>query len=1026
MDFRLPRALGWSGRLAGSAALVALALTATWAAEGTFTVPTQPLPPGRRPVTPALATTNAWIRADLARRMYGLSGAGMVVAVVDTGAYIAHVDLAGRQVAGRNFLSGADPNDTSDPSGHGTAVTGIACANGDHIGIAPGARFVTARVFDASGTISSEIIADALEWIATNAATYGITAVNMSLGHGNYNGKEADPEWQYYATTPQIVHLTQDMGIPICASAGNSFLDYSKVEGMDYPAIHRNCISVAAGSNVSDAFWEKSQRLSSVVGGTYFTTIVAPGTATWTTGTAGPHDEAGWEGTSMAAPVVSGVVMLVQEYYKRLHGTLPTPVQIKQWLRDGAVTLHDTVTGHDFLRVDAVGAIEAVGGRTGHRPDLLVRPTRSDGMVGDNDYCDDPAGQSTTVAASSSVPASFVVRMQNDGTVSDRLRLRYLPGRSSLGGYSVRIVDDSTGLDMTAAVLNGGFVTANLASGQSKDLRVEISPPEGVGVSPAAAGCNLALGLSSEGNALRYDNALLVGAVAADLPVLPPDATISATQGGPAIGAGVYDPTGATECLAQSGTGGKLTYWLSVTNPASPPSGTPQPRQYKVMLVNRPDPDRTWDVRYWYVRPGYEDVDITGTATLMGWPSPSIPIGSTMWIKLEVTPRGSSPSGVAERVITSFTPSPAPSPMQDAYVDAVQAVMALNASFGLDASVKRSDQATYTGGGTVADSATGQTVTGSATESAAQEYTVRLQNLSPAADSIWVAAPTLPVGWTLAASEVSSGKPITSDLQANTYRTPDISAGGEFLLRATVKPPAGTGYGTRRALELRAVSGLSGTIVDRVAMLTGAGAFVSPDLQYRVGSADPWDGVGEYDPAGVTTQVLSRRVLPGEVAEVRVRTVNDSPAALQGGVTLSAPAGWEVHAYDAAGGAEITSAVLAGTWRVPLTNGASHEVRLTFKAPEAAALGGVTQVTLTTTSDAAHAPDHVLLRLTSDDADLTDDGAVDDADLAAFAQAWRRFLAGTPVTDRRIDINGDGKLTTSDAASYLQIWLAQH
>ena len=86
----------------------------------------------------------AWSRAD---------GSGITVGVVDSGVDLAHEDLAGRIVAGRDFVD--DDDVPQDAYGHGTHVAGIiAAARGNGrgiVGVAPGARIMPLRVLGPDG-----------------------------------------------------------------------------------------------------------------------------------------------------------------------------------------------------------------------------------------------------------------------------------------------------------------------------------------------------------------------------------------------------------------------------------------------------------------------------------------------------------------------------------------------------------------------------------------------------------------------------------------------------------------------------------------------------------------------------------------------------------------------------------------------------------------------------------------------------------------------------------------------------------
>jgi len=118
------------------------------------------------------------IHADEAHAV--TSGAGAVVAVVDTGIDAAHPDLQGRVLPGYDLVSGdATPQ---DGQGHGTHVSGIIAADASNgVGmdsVAPGAKILPIRVLDDNGSGGSAAVAAGIDW----ATSHGADVINLSLG----------------------------------------------------------------------------------------------------------------------------------------------------------------------------------------------------------------------------------------------------------------------------------------------------------------------------------------------------------------------------------------------------------------------------------------------------------------------------------------------------------------------------------------------------------------------------------------------------------------------------------------------------------------------------------------------------------------------------------------------------------------------------------------------------------------------------------------------------------------------------
>src|SRR5947209_16012903 len=130
--------------------------------------------------TPEAQTGVRRIGGDVAAHN-GFQGAGVKVAVIDTGIDCTHPDLQPNCVYGINYVTkGNKP--PMDDNGHGTHVAGIiaaAAGNGFGVeGVAPKATVHAVKVLSASGSGSLSTAVKGLNWAANN----GIKVSNLSLG----------------------------------------------------------------------------------------------------------------------------------------------------------------------------------------------------------------------------------------------------------------------------------------------------------------------------------------------------------------------------------------------------------------------------------------------------------------------------------------------------------------------------------------------------------------------------------------------------------------------------------------------------------------------------------------------------------------------------------------------------------------------------------------------------------------------------------------------------------------------------
>jgi subtilisin family serine protease len=281
-------------------------------------------------------------------------GAGVVVAVIDTGVQLAHPELAGRLTAARiDFVDGdAVPEDEFSGgddygAGHGTHVAGII-----HL-VAPQAQIMPIRVLDTDGRGHSFAIAEAILFALEN----GADVVNLSLGM---------PESSSYFLE-DIVDQAAAQGVVVVAAAGN--LNNTRKQ---FPA----AADCALGVTAVDAGRVKADFAS--FGN--WVSLAAPGVGIYSTL---PVDGYGsWSGTSMAAPFVAGQTALLLS----LDPTL-TVVQVADLMGGTAVALDPYNPGYiDQLgagQIDVLASLQAL--QAGAIPNLgLLHHNCSDGDDGED------------------------------------------------------------------------------------------------------------------------------------------------------------------------------------------------------------------------------------------------------------------------------------------------------------------------------------------------------------------------------------------------------------------------------------------------------------------------------------------------------------------------------------------------------------------------------------------------------------------------------------------------------------------
>jgi len=220
-----------------------------------YPVETIAIPETTTTADPELYTALAMTGADVAQSELGYTGAGIKVAVMDTGLDYDHPDLGGcfgpgcRVAYGYDLVGdayNADPTsaaynpvpvpdpDPDDCNGHGTHVSGIIGANGTVVGVAPEVTFGAYRVFGCTGSTTADIMIAAMEM----ALADGMQVLNMSIGSAF--------QWPQYPTAVASDNLV-NRGMVVVASIGNSGANGLYSAGA--PGLGKKVIGVASFDN---------------------------------------------------------------------------------------------------------------------------------------------------------------------------------------------------------------------------------------------------------------------------------------------------------------------------------------------------------------------------------------------------------------------------------------------------------------------------------------------------------------------------------------------------------------------------------------------------------------------------------------------------------------------------------------------------------------------------------------------------------------------------------------------------------
>jgi type VII secretion-associated serine protease mycosin len=264
-------------------------------------------------------------------------GAGVTVAVVDTGVDAFHEDLGSVVLPGVDFIdSGRDGR--FDPDGHGTHVAGIVAARANNgrgiVGAAPAVRILPVRVLDANGSGLSSTVAAGVVW----ATDHGARVINLSLGGGPSPGIQI------------AIRYALSKGAVVFAAAGNNGASGNTAV---YPGAYPEAIAVGS----YDATYTKSAFSNTAS----YVDVLAPGNSILSTWSSSSTSYAVASGTSMATPYAAAEAALVISENPKLSAGAVTVI-VEATARDAGPPGVDAQYGHGLI--DPAAAVLAATPRS--------------------------------------------------------------------------------------------------------------------------------------------------------------------------------------------------------------------------------------------------------------------------------------------------------------------------------------------------------------------------------------------------------------------------------------------------------------------------------------------------------------------------------------------------------------------------------------------------------------------------------------------------------------------------------------
>ena len=314
----------------------------------------------------------------------GITGAGVRVAVLDTGADLSQNDIASAIYDYKAFTG----EEFHDADGHGTSTASLVASRAVNTyygfikmeGMAPGAMIMAGKVLGDDGYGWDSWIIGGIEWAVAGSdgdpmTDDGAQIISMSLGGLEVPNDGNDP-------SSLALDRAAQAGVASFVAAGNEGMGRGTIGS---PGISKTTITVGASTNNAEAYYLLGYWPFTTAHGKYLASDYENNQMIWwssrgptadgridpdlaAVGAWGPAATPGntidlqFGGTSMATPVAAGIGALVYEAFMKTNDRAPTPAELKAILMGTAIDMGFGPTEQGAGRIDAYASYEAATG----------------------------------------------------------------------------------------------------------------------------------------------------------------------------------------------------------------------------------------------------------------------------------------------------------------------------------------------------------------------------------------------------------------------------------------------------------------------------------------------------------------------------------------------------------------------------------------------------------------------------------------------------------------------------------------